>query len=275
MSILKLPAAPPTTIIFDWHATLVDTHDAMYHAVDDVIPRLSELGLIDRLVKPEAAKTLEDAKLVRYVQSKAKLHPKIVEARKISRTDIFEVLFGEDDEAKKLVHAAFDQAYRNYVGEVSPFEPGIRDMLEALHELDLKVGVVSNRGREFMQVEVAQVENGTWAPLIDALVCGDDVIHRKPWPDLIETCLAELSAPADHHCWYVGDSTTDVQAAIRAGVTAVFYNGAQWDAEWIDKIFPGTKRHPYKPDAVANNFAEFLDMVRHFVAAEFLCNVNS
>jgi phosphoglycolate phosphatase len=36
MSILRLPHAKPRTILFDWHATLVDTRDAMYHAVDDV-----------------------------------------------------------------------------------------------------------------------------------------------------------------------------------------------------------------------------------------------
>ena len=73
----------------------------MYHAVDDVLPKLNELDLIDRLVKTEDSKTLEDAKLVKYVREHAKLHPKVISARKISRTDIFQVLFGEDQEAKK------------------------------------------------------------------------------------------------------------------------------------------------------------------------------
>ena len=45
MSILNLPHAIPRIILFDWHATLVDTRDAMYHAVDDVLPKLVELGL--------------------------------------------------------------------------------------------------------------------------------------------------------------------------------------------------------------------------------------
>ena len=88
MSILNIPNARPTVVLFDWHATLVDTHDAMYHAVDDVLPKLHELDLIDRLVKTENSKTLEDAKLVKYVRENAKLHPKIRSERKISRTDI-------------------------------------------------------------------------------------------------------------------------------------------------------------------------------------------
>jgi len=59
----------------------------------------------------------------------------------------------------------------------------------------------------------------------DTLVCGDDVPQRKPAPDQLFKALENLSAPRDHSCWYVGDSTTDVIAANDAGVTAVFYNG--------------------------------------------------
>ena len=90
--------------------------------------------------------------------------------------------------------------------------------------------------------------------------------QRKPAPDQILRALAELKLPADTHCWYVGDSTTDVVAAKRAGVTAVFYNGAGWDQAWIDKIFPDSPRHPHKPDAVVNDFRQLTEMVWSFWA---------
>ena len=77
MGILQLPYGRPRLILLDWHATLVDTHDAMYHAVDDVLPRLEELGLVSRLLTPETSKTLEDARLVHYVRQHRRLHPKI------------------------------------------------------------------------------------------------------------------------------------------------------------------------------------------------------
>ena len=89
----ELPLVPPKVILFDWHATLVDTLDAMYHAVDDVIPKFEDLGLFDRLAKPKDNKNDEDRKLVAYVRENLHLHPKIKEDKKISRTDIFEVLF--------------------------------------------------------------------------------------------------------------------------------------------------------------------------------------
>ena len=37
MSILALPHAAPKVLLFDWHGTLVDTHDAVYYAIDEVL----------------------------------------------------------------------------------------------------------------------------------------------------------------------------------------------------------------------------------------------
>ncbi len=265
MSILNLPNARPRVMLYDWHATLVDTLDARYHAVDDVLPKLVEMGLIERMVRPEDSKTIEDARLVMYVRDKARLHPKIKADRKISRTDIFELLFGPDEEAKRISHKVFDDAYRNHYGEVLPFEDGIRDMLAEFRGLGIKLGVLSNRKREFMEYEIRAVDGGRWLEYVDTMVCGDDVPLRKPAPNQLFKALENLSAPSDHSCWYVGDSTTDVIAANDAGVTSVFYNGAKWDRSWLDRIFPDTIRHPHKPDAVVNDFKELRRLVRLFL----------
>ena len=142
MSILHVPGARPRVILYDWHATLVDTLDAMYHAVDDVLPKLVELGLIERTIRPEDSKTIEDARLVKYVRDNARLHPRIKADRKISRTDIFELLFGPDEEAKRAAHQVFDDAYRNRYGEVRPFEDGIGAMLAGFRGLGIRLGVL-------------------------------------------------------------------------------------------------------------------------------------
>jgi phosphoglycolate phosphatase len=265
MSILKLPHAVPRVLLFDWHATLVDTHDAMYYAVNDVLPKLEELGLMGRIISPEDSKTIDDAKLVIYIQQYLKLHPKVVEARKISRTDIFEILFGADEEAKHIAHREFHQAYRNHYGQVTPFEDHLEDVLEQLKDMSLVLGVLTNRDREFMEHEIDSVGESGWRHLFDTMVCGDDVDIRKPAPDSIYQALHNLGVKPGPGTWYIGDSTTDTIAAKRAGVTNVFYNGAGWDQTWLDKIFPDTIRHPYKPDAVVNGSMELLEMVRKFV----------
>ena len=266
MSILSLPHAQPEVILIDWHATLVNTHDAMYHAVDDVLPHLQELGLLERLLAPDQSKTVEDAKLVQYVRDHRRLHPKIVAARKISRTDIFEVLFGDDEDAKRRAHQAFDGAYRQHVGEVTPLEADARAQLMRLRDLGIRVGLISNRSREFMALEVARVEEGGWEDLFDVMVCGNDVPRRKPAPDMLLEALSRLGLQASEACWYLGDSTTDVIAAKAAGVTSIFYNGACWDQMWLDKIFPGTERHPARPDAVVTDLPGLVAMARHLLA---------
>lgn len=247
----------PTIILFDWHATLVDTLDAMYRAVDDTLPELYELGLMERMVAPEDSRSIEDKRLVEYVRSARQLHPKIKADRKISRTDIFEVLFGEDEDAKRIAHATFNKHYGRYFGAVQPFEPEVKDVLRALRTIPLKVGVITNRDREFFAQELETVG---WGELFDTSVCGDDTVRRKPHPDQVAQAVKNLGGKLGPHVWYVGDSTTDTIAAKTAGITSVFFNGAQWDQTWLNKIFPGTPKHPFKPDVVVNDFSEFFAM---------------
>lgn len=251
----------PRIILFDWHATLVDTLDAMYHAVDDMLPELRRKGLLDRLVDSEYSRSAEDARLVAYVRDHAQLHPKVKADRKISRTDIFEVLFGEDQEAKQIAHGIFTQHYRNHFGTVLPFEPRVLAVLLGLRSLGFRLGVITNRDREFFEHEIQAVEDGRWQGIFDVMVCGDDTALRKPHPDQVALAVAQLDHVQGLDVWYVGDSTTDVVASKRAGITSVFFNGALWDLPWLNRIFPGTEQFPYKPDVVVNDFSEFWALV--------------
>lgn len=252
---------PPQVVLFDWHATLVDTLDAMYHAVDELLPELRDMGLLNRMVDPEDSRSPEDARLVEYVQSYNRLHPKVRADRKVSRTDIFEVLFGPDQEAKQIAHGVFNQHYRRHYGDVKPFEPRVKQLLTGLRDLPVTVGVITNRDREFFEHELAAVDGTGWTELFDIAVCGDDTPLRKPHPDQLLRAVELLGRRVGMDVWYVGDSTTDIVAAKRAGMTAVFFNGAQWDLPWLHKIFPGSERHPHKPDVVVNDFSEFWALV--------------
>lgn len=248
---------PPKVVLFDWHATLVDTLDAMYNAVDEMLPRIDELGLLDKLIESAHSKTVDDARLVAYVRRHHRLHPKVKADRNISRTDIFEILFGGDEDVKHIAHEAFNEAYRHHYGIVRPFEGGELALLNELKEFDVQLGILTNREREFFEHEFALVEDGAWLELFDATVCGGDTTRRKPNPEPIFKALELLDAPADESCWHLGDSTTDVACSRRAGVTPIFFNGAGWAHDWIEKIFPGTEAHSDVPAAVVDSFADF------------------
>lgn len=53
----RLPA--PSVMIFDWHRTLVDTHDAMFSAMEEMLPQLEDLGLVERLLPEDKCRSTD------------------------------------------------------------------------------------------------------------------------------------------------------------------------------------------------------------------------
>jgi phosphoglycolate phosphatase len=243
--------APPRTIFFDWHGTLADTFEAMYRAVDDVLPLLDALGLAARLRPPGQGRTPEQDALLEQVRAQRTVPAGVKRERRISRTEIFEILFGADEDAKHVAHEAFDAAYVRHFGAVQPFEPGVRAMLNRLRGAGLRMGMLTNRRRALFTHELTRVDGSGWSTLFDVVVCGDDVHRRKPAPDMVHRGLEELGIRPGPDVWFVGDSTTDTVAAKEAGITAIYYNGAKWEPAYLVRIFPGTHR----PDAIAGDFS--------------------
>jgi phosphoglycolate phosphatase len=254
---MLMTLAAPAAMLFDWHGTLVDTVDAMYRAIDDLFPLLAKRGLLERLLDPGRSRSVADVSLLDYVRKHKELEPGVRAARKLSRTEIFEALFGSDLEAKAEAHRIYDDCYRTHCGEVRPFEPGIGGSLQRFKARGLRLGIVTNRNREFLVQELALIDAGSWRELFDVIVCGDDVPVRKPASIGVLQAVATLGHDLDPwHCWNVGDSSTDIIAARGAGVAAIFYNGAHWDKQWLRKIFPRSREFPEAPHAVVENFGE-------------------
>ena len=175
MTTLNEGIQPPSVLIFDWHGTLVDTHDAMFSAMEDMLPQLEDLGLVEKLLPEEQCRTQDDARLVRYIRIFRRLHPRILAERRVSRTDIFNAIFGDNKAAKLVAHKAYNNAYRKYFGQVKPFQPGAYEYLCALKAMGIKLAVSTNRNREFLDKELQTVDEGRWHHLFDATVCADDV----------------------------------------------------------------------------------------------------
>lgn len=171
------------------------------------------------------------------------------------------MLFGDDQDTKQIAHTLFTDYYRRHFGTVLPFEPQVRGLLTALKSLGLTIGIITNRDREFFEHELVAVEDGTWKNLFDVNICGNDTALRKPHPDQLQLAADQLQIKPGPNVWYVGDSTTDVIATKRAGMTSVFFNGAQWDQPWLETIFPASEKYPHQPDVVVNDYSEFWALV--------------
>ena len=98
---------------------------------------------------------------------------------------------------------------------------GTLDMIAAIRARGLPTGIVTSKARVSVAPTFARF-------LLDremsVIVVEDDTERHKPHPDPLLHAARLLAVPPAA-CWYVGDSTHDMEAARAAGMTAV---GALW-----------------------------------------------
>jgi phosphoglycolate phosphatase len=95
--------------------------------------------------------------------------------------------------------------------------PGVADGLRELHELGLRLAVVTNKSKPFAVQLLHQLALHEW---IDEVVGGDCCEHRKPSPEPLLLACRKLQADP-HAALMVGDSATDVLAARAADIPIV------------------------------------------------------
>ncbi len=111
--------------------------------------------------------------------------------------------------------------------------PGMVDVLERLRAEGRRLGIVTAKRRETIELAFARL------PLrdhFDVVVTSDDTERHKPDPEPILFALERLGAGPDEAA-YVGDSPFDVAAARAAGVRAIAVTwGGMHDVADADEI---------------------------------------
>ena len=95
--------------------------------------------------------------------------------------------------------------------------PGVEDYLLTAKQLGLKLGVASSSPRAWVEGHLSRLKLLTY---FDHLSCGDEVLHKKPHPELYLTVLAALGVRADG-AFALEDSPNGVRAAQHAGLFCV------------------------------------------------------
>jgi HAD superfamily hydrolase (TIGR01509 family) len=109
------------------------------------------------------------------------------------------------EEVDKLIH------------EMAPL-PGARDLLLAIKDRGHRLVLASSGQPHHVEAFLDLLDA---REIADAWTTSGDVEASKPAPDLLQTALKKIGAPADADSVMVGDSVWDVQAAKKAGMPAL------------------------------------------------------
>ena len=186
------PLPRPDALLFDLDGTLVDTVRAR---IDGWVEALSAEGFE---VSPEQVGPMigMDGK---------RLASEVAAASGVRLSD---------DEAERIDRAA-GEAFDRRNTEPQPL-PGLAALLAAIDRAGARWLIATSSRKEQVQASVAALGLAEEPEIVD----GSHVEHAKPAPDLLLLAAERLGLPPER-CWYVGDSTWDVRAAVAARMPAI------------------------------------------------------
>ncbi len=149
------------------------------------------------------------------------------------------------EHADELVEVYREFNHREHDRMLKLYE-GIQHLLERLRKAGVKIGLVTSKSRFTTQMafDLTGIEG-----YFDATVCADEAAGNKPSPAPILACLAQLGVEPPAAA-YVGDSPSDIQAALAAGVAAV---AVTWG------VFPVERLEAEKPDILVHTISELAE----------------
>jgi len=109
--------------------------------------------------------------------------------------------------------------------------PGAVELVQQCRAAGLRVAVASSADRIKIEANLRQI--GLPAPWWDAVICAEDVVHKKPAPDIFLAAARQLGL-APTGCVVIEDAINGVQAAQAAGMRCVA----------VAHSFPAEKLHP-------------------------------
>lgn len=185
----------PRAAIFDLDGTLVDSFDAHWRSWHSMCARHGVNLTHERFVRSFGMRN--DRIIDLYWREDGKAPPSADIGRQYA------------DEKEEL--------YRNLVADSFPAMAGGRDLLARLHAAGWKLAVGTSGPPENLRVAVKGLDADRF---FHAEVCGLDVAHGKPAPDIFLKAAERLGVPASC-CVVVEDAVPGIQAAHAAGMPCV------------------------------------------------------
>lgn len=149
----------------------------------------------------------------------------------------------------------FVETYRKYQfdlhDDMITVYPGVMEMLDKLHQMDLKLAIVTSKRRDAFLKGLRKLEMEKY---FHATIAEDDVTHHKPHPESMNLVLSQLGLTADE-CIMVGDNYHDILAAQAVGMKSV---AVGWAIKGLDFL------KTYNPDFVMHEAADLFEIIEKF-----------
>ncbi len=176
------------TVIFDFDGTLADTHESI---ITTMAETMRVLGHTE--ADAEVMTSLIGLPLKEGIRRAAGI---------------------EDEQALNDAVALYRKIYKDTAPHTVKLYPGVKETLETLANKGYKLAVATSRGKDSLRqmLEVLGI-----AHLFTVLKADEDVINKKPAPDMVRAILYELKcSPSD--AMVVGDTSFDIEMGNSAGV---------------------------------------------------------
>lgn len=179
-------------LLFDLDGTLVDT---VYVTSDVLNSMLKERGSHRRIL-PEEARPLVT----------------------LGGEAMIANLFGDDCLDPIADVTEYRRLCAERVTEESSLFPGVRQGIEKLADLGMKMAVCSNKPQNLVEKIMTDLRFDRY---MTAMVGAKPDLPRKPNPKLLEIALQEMNGQLQT-CWFIGDGETDQEASATLGIPFIF-----------------------------------------------------
>ena len=156
-----------------------------------------------------------------YIFNKHKKDPiDFSSGRQIASDGVKAFLDKRFDESKDDYKSLFDQFlnyYDQHLNDNFKLFEGIKKLIDYLDKKEIFWGIVTNKSRGLTEklLKFNDIYNQC-----SVLVCGDDGLKPKPYPDTLLHALKSLGIKC-HEALYLGDGYRDIQAAKNANIKSI------------------------------------------------------
>ena len=181
----------PSLILFDLDGTLVDTAPEMHSA-------------LNILLREQGMNSVEYNDVRPFVSHGV--------------MGIFSVVFDDDPKINGNRYNRYLRLYEEILGSEASLFDGMNMVIKQLEKNNHLWGVVTNKSHRFAKPLLEKLG------IIDKAIClitRDDVEFAKPHPQPILKALKKVKLIEGQHCFYIGDSSKDIESAKSAGIRSI------------------------------------------------------